>query len=201
MPDAEAVTAAVARNVRRLRQERSWTLDAFASRAGVSKGMLISIEQTRTNPSLGTLCRLSDALGVSIARLVELDELPVVRVVSADQAAVLWRAEGSAARLLVGSDRSSHLELWDWVIAPGQSHESEPHPPGSQELVHVLEGTLTLDVDGQVHRVAAGGAALFEASRPHGYRNADTLTLHFSLTVAQPDVEVDAGAGESAIRS
>ena len=198
MPDTEAVAAAVARNVRRLRLERGWTLDALAVRAKVSKGMLVQIEACRTNPSLGTLCRLSDAIGVSLARLVELDEAPAVRVVAAEQAAVLWRAEGSYARLLVGSDRSEHLELWDWVLGPGQSHSSEEHMPGTQELVHVIAGTLLLEVDGHEYRVETDGAAVFQADRPHAYRNDGDLPLRFSMTVAQPESDFDPGSFEAA---
>jgi transcriptional regulator with XRE-family HTH domain len=200
VPDADAVAAAVARNVRRLRQERGWTLDALAGRAGVSKGMLVQVEQTRTNPSLGTLCRLADAIGVSLARLVELDEAPVVRVVAADQAAVLWRSETGAARLLVGSDRSSHLELWEWVLGPGESHSSEEHAPGTQELLHVIAGVLTLEVDGHAHRVETDGAAVFQADRPHAYRNDGPVALRLTMTVAQPHSDFDPAVFEPVAR-
>lgn len=195
MPDPELVAAAVARNVRRLRTERAWTLDVLASRSGVSKGMLIQVEQARTNPSLGTLCRIAEAIGVSLARLVELDEAPAVRVVTADQAAVLWRsAAGSAASLLVGSDRSEHLELWDWSLAAGDVHRTDPHSPGTQELLHVTAGVLGLEVDGRLHRVEAGGAAAFQADRPHAYRNDGAVPVRLTMAVVQPQSDLDPGA-------
>ena len=83
MPDADEVAAAIARNARELRTERQWSLDQLATRAGVSKGMLVQIEQARTNPSIATLCRLADAFGVSLAQLVELSAASTVRVVEA----------------------------------------------------------------------------------------------------------------------
>lgn len=192
VPDVDAVAAAVARNVRRLRQERGWSLDVLAARAGLSKGMLIHVEQQRTNPSLQTLCRLAEAVGVSLARLVELDEAPAVRVLAAEQAAVLWRGgAGSEARLVVGSDRSEHLELWEWRLAPGQAHRSEAHAPGTQELLHVADGALVLEVDGHDHPVEPGGAAVFQADRPHAYRNDAPTALRFALVVAQPHSDLD----------
>ena len=75
MPTSEAVAAAVARNTRRLRTERGWSLDQLAHRSGVSKGMLVHLEQARTNPSLGTLCKVAETLGVSLAGLIETDEV------------------------------------------------------------------------------------------------------------------------------
>jgi transcriptional regulator with XRE-family HTH domain len=109
MPSSEAVAAAVARNTRRLRTERGWSLDQFAQRSGVSKGMLVQLEQARTNPSLGTLCKLAETLGVSLAGLVELHETPVVRVVTAADTVRLWASEaGSSGDLLVGTDDRDH---------------------------------------------------------------------------------------------
>ena len=188
MADPDAVNAAVGRNLRRLRGRRSWTLDELAGRAAVSKGTLIQMEQSRTNPSLGTLCRVAEALDVSLARLVELGEAAAVRTVDAEEGAVLWRSgPASFGRLLVGSDRASHLELWEWQLAPGIYHGSDAHAPGTEELLHVAHGVLTLAVDGTTHRVETGGAAAFRADRPHTYRNAKAEPLRFTMTVVQPD--------------
>lgn len=198
MPDPDAIAAAVARNVRRLRTERGWSLDVLAGRAAVSKGMLIQVEQIRTNPSLTTLVRIAEALHVSLARLVELDEAPAVRVVTADQAAVLWQGvPPSAGRLLVGSDRSLHLELWDWVLAPSDGHASEAHAAGTQELLHVIEGVLVLEVDGYAARVGNGGAAAFQADRPHAYRNEAAEPVRFTMAVVQPESDLDPAAIEA----
>ena len=67
----ETVTGAVAQHVRALRLGRGWSLDELSGRSGVSKGMVVQIEAARTNPSIGTLCRIADAFGVTIAQLLE----------------------------------------------------------------------------------------------------------------------------------
>jgi len=192
MPDADVVAAAVARNTRRLRTARGWSLDQFAARCGVSKGMLVHLEQARTNPSLGTMCKIAETLGVSLAALVELDEVPVVRVVEPGESVRLWTgAEGSAGDLQVGSDERDHVELWRWTMAAGDSHSSEAHAEGTRELLHVVDGTLTLEVDGVAHTVVAGGAALFHADRPHAYRNERRRAVRFVLMVIQPDADLE----------
>ena len=63
MTDPAMVPAAAARTLRSLRTGRGWSLDALASRSGVSRGALVAIEQARGNPSIATLCRISDAFG------------------------------------------------------------------------------------------------------------------------------------------
>jgi len=192
MADPEVVTAAVARNTRRLRTARGWSLDQLAARSGVSKGMLVHLEAARTNPSLGTLCKVAETLGVSLAALVELHEAPSVRVVSPDQVARLWAGvDGSAGDLLVGSDERDHIELWRWTLAGGDAHVADPHSSGTREMIHVVDGTLTLEVDGARHTVVAGGAALFHADRPHAYRNHRRRPVRFVMLVLQPDADLD----------
>jgi transcriptional regulator with XRE-family HTH domain len=192
VPDPTAVAAAVARNTRRLRNLRGWSLDQLASRSGVSKGMLVHVEAARTNPSLGTLCKIAETLGVSLAALVELHEAPVVRVVQPADTARLWAGlEGSAADLLVGSDERDHTELWRWTLAPGDRHASDAHVDGTREMLYVVDGTLTLEVDGVAHTVVAGGAALYHADRPHAYRNDRRRPVRLVMVVLQPDADLD----------
>ncbi len=71
MADLDLLTRSLARNVKRWRTERGFTLDMLAARAGVSRGMLIQIEQARTNPSIGTIVKIGDALGVSVPTLLD----------------------------------------------------------------------------------------------------------------------------------
>src|ERR1700759_1253210 len=84
----DAVTA-VAQHVRALRQARGWSLDELSGRSGVSKGMVVQIEAARTNPSLGTLTRVADAFGVTIARLLEPAAERVVRLTGLQDAPML----------------------------------------------------------------------------------------------------------------
>jgi transcriptional regulator with XRE-family HTH domain len=46
-------------------------LDQLAETAGVSRRLVVNVEQGTTNPSVGTLLRISDALGVGLPALVE----------------------------------------------------------------------------------------------------------------------------------
>src|SRR4029453_304034 len=144
MPDADAVAAAVARNMRDLRAARGWSLDQLAARSGGSKGMLVHLEQGRTNPSLGTLCKLAETFGLTLASLVELHEAPVVRVVRPNETVELLASDkGSSGRLLVGSDEREHVEMWHWALAPGDSSRSEAHADATRQLLHVGAGPLT----------------------------------------------------------
>ena len=187
MPELETLTAAIANNVRAQRAHRGMTLDELALRSGVSRGMLIQIEQGRTNPSINTLNRIADALGVSVGRLVEVSDTPVVRVVHESDVVTMWRGEkGGSARLLVGSDLPAILELWDWRLGPGEHHDSDGHAAGTRELLTVLTGELTLSVYGKSHVIRKDEAVLFTADRPHRYANEGAEEVRFVMVVTEP---------------
>jgi transcriptional regulator with XRE-family HTH domain len=184
MPDPALVTVAVGRHVRAERARRAWTLDELAARSGVSRGMLVQVEQARCNPSIATICRLADALGVSVAALVEAPEVPAARIIRGDDGVPLWAGkEGSLAKLMVGSGTTEQVELWDVHMAAGDAMVSEAHPQGTRELLLVVEGELTMEVDAAAHRVGPGDAIAFVADRPHTYRNAGDDPLHYAVAV------------------
>jgi len=187
-----AVTAAVARQVRELRAARGWSFEELAGRSGVSKAMLVQIENTRTNPSIGTLCRVADAFGVNIARLLEPDEERPVKITTAAEAPVLWQGEhGGTAHLLSGLGEPDLVELWDWRLEPGEAHRSADHSRGTREVVHVLTGTVVVLVDGQDHTVQAGETIEFHADREHGYRNDTDEPAKLMMVVVIPSGEWD----------
>src|SRR5207253_5406631 len=70
-PSTAALASAIGVRVRQERQSRRWTLDQLAAAAGVSRRMVVNVEQGAANPSVGTLLRMSDALGVGLPALVE----------------------------------------------------------------------------------------------------------------------------------
>ncbi|MCX4587460.1 helix-turn-helix domain-containing protein [Streptomyces sp. NBC_01481] len=187
MSDLDQLTQSLARNLKRWRGERGFTLDALAARAGVSRGMIIQIEQARTNPSVGTTVKLADALGVSITTLLDYEQGPQVRLVPPEQAVRMWSTTtGSYTTLLVGTEGNGPLELWGWKLMPGDTSESDPHPDGTVELLHVTAGELTLVVDGEPHVVAAGTSATFEANTPHAYRNEGDEPVEMTMAVSIP---------------
>ncbi|WP_432831129.1 helix-turn-helix domain-containing protein [Dactylosporangium sp. CA-092794] len=184
--------AAIARQVKSLRQGRRWSLDELASRSGVSKGMLVQIEGARTNPSIGTLCRVAESFGVSIGRLLEGEPEPVVKIVGADEPAVLWRGpDGGTGRLLRGVNDPAFVEVWEWRMAPGEAHDSADHTPRTREIIQVRAGALVVTVDGAEHLVRTGETIDFTADRPHGYRNPGPAEAVLMMVVVMPAGEHD----------
>lgn len=187
MRGPEEVAGWVATNLRRLRTTRGLTLDAVAERAEVSKNTVIQVEQARANPSIATLCRLADALGVGVATLIEAPPSPRVTLRRAADTPALWSSEaGSAALFCLGTDPPQIVELWDWTLAPGDSFDGEAHPVGTIEMLRVLEGELTVGIGSAAHHLAVGDSVLFEAEVAHRYANSGDTPNRFVMSVLQP---------------
>ncbi|HUK72899.1 MAG TPA: helix-turn-helix domain-containing protein [Streptosporangiaceae bacterium] len=188
MTDQEAVAGAVARTVRALRAGHGWSLDKLAARSGVSKGVLVALEQGKSNPNLSTLVRISDTFGVPVTRLLEAAAEQRVRVSS--RAAVLWRGpSGGSGTLIAATDAPWAAELWRWELAEGESYRGTEHPATTRELVAVEEGTLTLTVAGVRHEVTAGRSAQFPGGCTHTYANEQPQRLRMTMVVVVPPAD------------
>lgn len=178
----------IGERVRARRHARGWTLDDLAAQSGVSRRMLVNVEQGTANASIATLLRLSEALGVGLPALVAPDEDGErLRVNRSGARPPLWTGDhGGRAILAAGTAEPDTLELWDWTLGPGDAHASEPHRAGTQELLAVLEGEVVVTVAGEEAVLRAGDAVAFRGDAVHGYRNEAPVPARFALTVQEP---------------
>lgn len=154
--------------------------------------MVVNVEQGSANPSVGTLLRISDALGVGLPALVEPPQPKPVKVTRRGDGATLWSSEsGGRGVLVAGTKPPNVVELWEWTLCPGDQHTSEAHTPGTKELLQVHEGKVTIAVADQSVTLGAGDAIAFPGDVAHSYAHAGTKSARFSLTVFEPGV----GAG------
>jgi transcriptional regulator with XRE-family HTH domain len=187
---ADSVARAIGGRVRQGRNSRGWTLDQLAERSGVSRRMLVSIEQGSANPSIATLLLISDALGIGLPALVDMGDPPGLRVTRDGTAPVLWRGKrGGQAVLVAGTKPPDVTELWDWTLGPGESHSSPAHAAGTRELLLVLDGQVELRAGQHAEVLATGDSASFAGDQPHGYVNPGSArAARFALTVFEPGV-------------
>ena len=61
----------IAGNLRRIRKQSGVSIGALAEKTGVSKGAISQIEQGNGNPTITTITKLAEALGVGYAALLD----------------------------------------------------------------------------------------------------------------------------------
>lgn len=184
-----ALVSAIGARVKQERQSRGWTLDQLAEAAGVSRRMVVNVEQGAANPSVGTLLRISGALGVGLPTLVQPPQPKPVEVTRHGGGAALWSsAFGGRGMLVASTEPPDVVELWDWTLASGDHRVSEAHTPGTKELMQVQQGTIVVTVADQSVTLDAGDAIAFPGDVAHSYANPGTRPARFSLAVFEPRV-------------
>lgn len=185
-PPSNTTGERVASEVRRRRLQRDWTLDTAAARLGISRRLLAQVEAGQANPSLSTLLSIASGFDVSLVELLAVADKPAITVQDDNAGAPqLWSGpRGGQARLLVASEP---LELWRWVLEPGEERRSDAHRPGAREALLVEVGAVTIAVGaGEPVTVRAGQSALFPSDEPHRYRNDSDAAASFVLAVHDP---------------
>lgn len=66
----EAISSAVIQSLREERERQGLSMNVLAQRAGLSQSMISLVERELRNPTLDTLLRIADVLGVDLGKLI-----------------------------------------------------------------------------------------------------------------------------------
>lgn len=69
MSSARKLAVAVGLRIRSLREERGWSQERLAGDAGVHRTYMGDVERGERNPSLFSLLKIADALGIHVSDL------------------------------------------------------------------------------------------------------------------------------------
>jgi transcriptional regulator with XRE-family HTH domain len=154
---------------------------------GPQQGLIVELEQGRTNPSVATLCRLAAAFGVGLAQLLELGDEPELRIVSRDQAVRLWNgAEGGWGDFLVGSQHPAKVEFWEWTLEPRRHLRRPDRSRGQPRAALRARGEITLVLDHR-HRTALPErtAALYTTDRPNRIEDNGAMPARVIMVIVE----------------
>lgn len=184
--DGDLDLRAIGDRVRHLRKSRGDTLATLAARAGLSVSMLSAVERGEKAATVLVLHRIAGALSTTIARLVE-EESPVrATILPRDRQAVIPGEGGWNRRIVSPVVPGIEFEMMVTTLPPKvDAGEYDPHPAGSHEYLLVLEGELTLTLDGVEHRLAAGDAIHHDGHCRHGYRNDGDAVCRYVLAMTE----------------
>ncbi len=161
----------VAENLKDQRKRRELSLDQMARMTGVSRAALSQIETRKTNPTIGVLWKIASGLGIPFADLIGESSLAVSLLRREDTQLLRSVDRKFESRPLVPPAGIPQIEMYELTLAARARHMSEPHGPGTRELVVVLSGALKMTVGEQTEDLAAGDSIVFNADVKHVYEN------------------------------
>ena len=169
--EKEALSVDVGGRLRELRQERNMSMRALARESGLSANALSMIERGRTSPSVSTLYKLADAMGIPITAFFR-EEPPRQEIVfrKADERTRVpfirgvW--EGLGGEAFIG-----RVEPFMLTLESGASSGPFGIVHSGHEFVLCLRGQLEYQVENQRFLLEAGDSLLFAAQQKHRWRN------------------------------
>lgn len=169
----------IGKKIRKVRRELGMTVQELADRAGVSKGLISRIENSRTIPSLPVLIAIIKGLEKDLSDFFgdidQPNDQKKVVVIPKDELEPTTRenAVGFLYRSIL--DRSFgdiliQAKLLD--LEPG-SQRSKVETDG-YEFKHILTGEVVYEIGDQIYELKAGDSIYFDGRIPHVPKNEST---------------------------
>lgn len=167
----DAVSVNVGERLRELREAHNISMRALAARSGLSANALSMIERGRASPSVSTLYKLADALGISITAFFgpEAEKKQAVFLKANERPHVSFPRgvfEGLGGEQFIGRIEPFLLTLESNANSGTRSMTHTGH-----EFVFCLRGELEYQVDRQIFQLSGGDSLLFAAHLKHRWKN------------------------------
>ncbi len=180
------------------RDEADLTMEELAKAADVSVSLISQIERGVAEPSLGSLRRIGAALGVPIARFFigggdggvdSLDSFGRRLIVRADERKHFSTGESDIMWELLVPDLNRKLEVLFGEVAPGGMSPPpgrDPAQHAGEEVLILLDGVLTLQLEDDEFEGSAGDTISFDPSKPHRIVNRGREPVRLVIVMTPP---------------
>lgn len=172
--------------LKKLRLEKGLTLQQLAGMTSVTAAYISKLENEKVSPSIQTLQKIAEALEVSIIEFFENDLIndPCINPPDSWTKKLVkgWKADVRQMVKLVGNKK---MQPFFTTIPPkGGAHDHYTHP--GEEFVYVLEGQLTLTLNGETTELKSGTLAYFSALVPHTWVNNSDVPVKMIWVCSPP---------------
>ncbi|MGC9196392.1 MAG: helix-turn-helix domain-containing protein [Syntrophobacteraceae bacterium] len=144
--------------IRKCRKDRKLTLKVVAEKASISEGFLSQVENDVNSPSVETLIRICNAIGVDagelISRVNRCQEIVVIRKTEWDE--VDFSHTGFVTRRFLGPEYRTIIDSAILVVEPGKSIPARKNIRNGQEVLCVLRGAIELILGERTYMLMEG---------------------------------------------
>ena len=157
-------------HLRDVRTRQGFSVRALAARAGCSPSFISQVEHGQASPSISSLERLVQALGMTLGDFFRAATPPAV-LRSHERAALTSSWSGAQIETLAPAGVGRALEPLLITLEPGGQSGGQPYTRGEDAFAFVCEGDVLLTLSDTTHRLTRGDAATFSGETPHRWEN------------------------------
>ena len=175
--------------LRDVREKQGLTLKDIAGKLEVSESYISQIERNLVSPSLDTLLRLCEVLGIDPEYLFkEYRKKRAVDLVRSGERHTQSMPGMRYERLSSPPDmeEAHSIEAFLLHVEPGSERGSREYGHPGREWGLVLEGSAVLELGGENYTLEAGDSISFKTEYPHTLRNAGKAPLKAVWIITPP---------------
>jgi len=166
------IPANLGESVRRLREASKLSLRVLAERTGFSASFLSQVENGQASPSIASMERIAEALGVTLGEFFQTAGARQSAVVRGSARATLNSGWSKARIEALGADgQNSRLEPVVVTLDPGGTSGTRPFTSRVEEFALVLEGCVVLTLHQEEQVLDCGDAVTIRAGTPRQWQN------------------------------
>lgn len=171
----------IAHNLKKIREERNLSQGQLAELAGISKVVISQIEKGDSNPTINTIWKLTGALGLPYASILEMESKKTVHIKKKDISELIEGQYHIFSYYPKNAERN--FEIYQVELEGGGEHSSIGHCSNSYEYVMLMDGKITMIVNEREHVMEKDDALYFDASVPHCYVNEAASTAKMMIII------------------
>lgn len=158
--------------IKKLRHEKSLTLNEMVEYTGLSIGYLSNIERNATSPTLNSLISICNALDINLVDLLNAKSRNKTLLHRAD--CLQQEYPKSLTAIFTAEFGSDAPIIQVMSIQPGEPSEVNYWRHSFSEVATVVKGVLLVDIEGTEYQVQEGDSILIGARKKHATRNGGT---------------------------
>jgi quercetin dioxygenase-like cupin family protein len=158
--------------IRRLREEKGLSIADLSHLTGFDEKSLRDFEDNSVSPQLGTIIKLSKALDSALQRLIAGEGQKLYAVTRKDERKAVARSASTRGRgqayrymSLAPEVKGRHMEALMVYLEEAADQERSVH--GGEEFIHVLEGTVLLQIGDDRFELQPGDSAYYLSTTAH----------------------------------
>lgn len=156
--------------LRKIRNEKGISLSEIAEKTGYTKSFISQVEKNKTSPSISSLFRIIDVLGVNPQEILHEDSLAEKILVKRNEREVYAHKKSKATfEFLFTKTPGRKMEPIFMHLKPGGYSDSYSHE--GEEFGTILKGELELTVGEETYHLKKGDCVYFSSRIHHHWKN------------------------------
>ncbi len=161
----------VGKRLKSIRKRKGLTLQDLSGKSGMSATAISAIERNVSSPTVNTLANIGKALGESISTLLGESEVRYVVTRAANRPAIAVDVRNAEFQSLGSGIPGQQFLPMLCNLEPGSSSGDHYRNRPGDDFLHVLQGALEVEMNGDSLLLAEGDSLYCQANTPYRWKN------------------------------